>query len=171
MGNAGVLLRAYVYIRLLGHEGLTRVAEFASLNANYLQAQLAQAGFELAYPKRRASHEFIITFKDAKKKMNISALDIAKRLLDYGFHAPTMYFPLLVPECFLIEPTETESKQDLDAFVDALIAILREAAENPEILLKAPHRLPVKRLDEVKAAKDLDLNWKMSSRNLEHLSE
>lgn len=159
MGNAGVLLRAYAYARLLGCQGLPRVAEFATLNANYLQARLAKAGFELAYPNRRASHEFIITFKNVKKQLNVSALDIAKRLLDYGFHAPTMYFPLIVPECFLIEPTETEAKQDLDAFVNALIAILQEAEKDPEKLRTAPHHLPVRRLDEVKAARDLSLVW------------
>lgn len=160
MGNAGIILRAYFYARLLGREGLHRVSQFAALNANYLLARLKKAGFQAAYPNRRASHEFIITLKQEAKTLHISALDVAKRLLDYGFHAPTMYFPLLVPECLLIEPTETESKDVLDAFADALIAIINEAKQDPAILKNAPHTLPVKRLDEVKAARDLDLTYK-----------
>lgn len=160
MGNAGIILRAYMYAKLLGKEGLERVAEFATLNANYLLAKLKKAGFTLAYPKRRASHEFIITLKKEAKEWHVSALDVAKRLLDHDFHAPTMYFPLLVPECLLIEPTETESKEMLDAFADTLIRILEEAKTNPEALLKAPSSLPVERLDEVKAARELDLTWR-----------
>jgi glycine dehydrogenase subunit 2 len=160
MGNAGILLRAYLYARLLGKEGLHRIAEFATLNANYLLVRLRAAGFTLAYPKRRASHEFIITLKNEEKSLHISALDIAKRLLDYGFHAPTMYFPLIVPECLLIEPTETESKEVLDAFADTLIRIMEEANTNPALLKEAPHTLSVRRLDEVKAARELDLVYK-----------
>jgi glycine dehydrogenase subunit 2 len=159
MGNAGIILRAYLYARLLGREGLLRVSQFATLNANYLLARLKTAGFTAAYDKRRASHEFIITLKNEAKTLHISALDVAKRLLDYGFHAPTMYFPLLVPECLLIEPTETESKDVLDAFTDALIKIIEEAKQDPAILKNAPHTLPVKRLDEVKAARELDLTY------------
>lgn len=157
MGNAGIILRAYLYARLLGKEGLHRVAEFATLNANYLLARLKKAGFTASFPTRRASHEFIITLKNEYKELNISALDVCKRLLDYGFHAPTMYFPLLIPECLLIEPTETESKETLDGFVEALISIMEEAKKDPEILKQAPHTLPVKRLDEVKAARELNL--------------
>jgi glycine dehydrogenase subunit 2 len=160
MGNAGIILRAYMYALLLGKEGMHRVAEFATLNANYLLERLRAAGFTPAYPKRRASHEFIITLKNEAKELHITALDVAKRLLDYDFHAPTMYFPLLVPECLLIEPTETESKQAVDAFADALIKVLEEAKTNPEILKNAPHSLPVRRLDEVKAARELDLVYK-----------
>lgn len=159
MGNAGILLRAYFYARLLGRDGLHRVAEFATLNANYLMIRLKAAGFTLAYPNRRASHEFIITLKNEAKTLHITALDVAKRLLDYGFHAPTMYFPLLVPECLLIEPTETESKEALDAFADALITILEEARKEPSLLKGAPYTLPVRRLDDVKAARELDLVW------------
>ncbi len=159
-GNAGVLLRAYVYARMLGKQGMQRVGEYATLNANYLMVKLAQAGFELAFAKRRATHEFVLTFRKQAKELHISAMDFAKRLLDYGYHAPTTYFPLLVPECFLIEPTETEAKQDLDGFVTAMIAILAEAQTTPDALTGAPHTLPVKRLDDVKAAKDLDLAWK-----------
>lgn len=160
MGNAGIILRAYLYARLLGKEGLQRVAEFATLNANYLMARLKAAGFTPAYPERRASHEFIITLKNEAKTLHITALDVAKRLLDYGFHAPTMYFPLLVPECLLIEPTETESKEVLDAFADAMIKILEEAKSDANILKGAPYTLPVRRLDDVKAARELDLVFK-----------
>ena len=157
MGNAGIILRAYMYARLLGQEGMVRVAEFATLNANYLLARLKKAGFTPAYPKRLATHEFIITLKNEAKELHVTALDVAKRLLDYGVHAPTMYFPLLVPECLLIEPTESESKEVLDAFADTLIQILKEAKTQPELLKNAPHHLPVRRLDEVKAARELDL--------------
>ena len=160
MGNAGVLLRAYIYMRMLGREGMSRVGEFATLNANYLLARLRAAGFDLAYPTRRASHEFIITLKRQAKERNVTAMDVAKRLLDYGFHAPTTYFPLLVPECLLIEPTETESKETLDAFVEAMIAILAEAETEADKLKGAPYTMPVRRLDDVRAAKQLDLTWK-----------
>jgi glycine dehydrogenase subunit 2 len=160
MGNAGVLLRAYVYMRMLGRAGMTRVAEFATLNANYMLARLKAAGFDAAYPERRASHEFILTLKRMAKEQGVTAMDVAKRLLDYGFHAPTTYFPLLVPECLLIEPTETEALEDLDAFIDALIAIRTEADDQPQTVRDAPHDLPVRRLDDVRAAKQLDLVWK-----------
>jgi glycine dehydrogenase subunit 2 len=160
MGNAGVNLRAYIYMRLLGREGMVRVAEFAALNANYMMKRLQALGFEAAYPKRRASHEFIITLKQENKAYHVTAMDVAKRLLDYGFHAPTTYFPLLVPECLLIEPTETEAKEDLDSFCDAMAAIREEMAHDPEKLASAPHTMPVRRLDDVRAAKQLDLAWK-----------
>jgi glycine dehydrogenase subunit 2 len=160
MGNAGVLLRAYIYMRMLGREGMSRVGEFATLNANYLQARLRAAGYELAYPTRRASHEFIVTMKKQARELDVTAMDIAKRLLDHGFHAPTTYFPLLVPECLLIEPTETESKETLDAFVDAMVAILDEAQSDAAKLKGAPYTMPVRRLDDVRAAKQLELTWK-----------
>ena len=160
MGNAGVLLRAYIYMRMLGREGMSRVGEFATLNANYLLARLRRAGFDAAYPNRRASHEFILTMKRQAKDLGITAMDFAKRLLDYGYHAPTTYFPLLVPECLLIEPTETESKETLDGFIEAMIAIQREAEQEPERVKGAPHTMPVRRLDDVRAAKQLDLTWK-----------
>ncbi len=159
-GNMGVLLRAWVYARMLGGKGMQRVAEFAALNANYLAAELQKGGFELAFPERRASHEFIVTLKKLKDATGISAMDFAKRLLDYGFHAPTTYFPMLVPECLLIEPTETESKETLDAFVQAMIAVKFEAESQPELVKSAPHKLPSRRLDDVKAARELDLVWK-----------
>ncbi len=160
IGNAGVLLRAYIYARLLGREGMRRVAEYATLNANYLMTELGKAGFEIAFPTRRASHEFIVTLQDLKQKTGVTAMDVAKRLLDKGFHAPTAYFPLLVPECLLIEPTETESKQTLDAFVRAMREILDEARTDPELVKTAPHSTPVRRLDEVKAAREPDLAWR-----------
>jgi glycine dehydrogenase subunit 2 len=160
MGNAGVLLRAYVYARLLGREGMHRVAEFATLNANYLAARLEQHGFDLAFKGRRASHEFIITLKKQKATLDLTATDVAKRLLDYGFHAPTIYFPLLVPECLLIEPTESEDKQTLDAFVEALVKIWDEAKADIAKVKGAPYTLPVRRLDDVRAARQLDIAWK-----------
>ena len=160
MGNPGVLLRAYIYARMLGRDGMRRVADFATLNANYLMAKLVKAGFEVAYPQRRASHEFIVTLRNLKSETGITAMDFAKRLLDKGFHAPTTYFPLLVPECLLIEPTETESKQTLDAFAAAMKEVLEEARSDPEIVKKAPHTMPVRRLDDVRAARQLDLRWK-----------
>src|SRR5271170_3108611 len=160
MGNTGVLLRAYIYMRLLGREGMHRVGEYATLNANYLFKRLKDAGFDAAYPQRRASHEFIVTLKRQARDLDVTAMDFAKRLLDYGFHAPTTYFPLLVPECLLIEPTETESRQTLDAFVTAMTSILREAREQPQQLRLAPHNLPVKRLDDVRAARELDLAYR-----------
>jgi glycine dehydrogenase subunit 2 len=163
MGNAGVLLRAYVYMRMLGREGMQRVAEYSTLNANYLLARLKKAGFEAAYPERRASHEFIITMKRQARELGVNAMDFAKRLLDYGFHAPTTYFPLLVPECLLIEPTETEAKEELDAFVEALIAIQAEAEQDAAKVKGAPYTLPVRRLDDVRAAKQLDLTYGMRS--------
>ncbi|MGH8492906.1 MAG: aminomethyl-transferring glycine dehydrogenase subunit GcvPB [Moraxellaceae bacterium] len=159
MGNAGVLLRAYYYGRALGRDGLHRVGEYSTLNANYMMARLAAEGFQLAYPERRASHEFIITFAKEAKELGVTAMDFAKRLLDYGFHSPTTYFPLLVPECWLIEPTETESVDELDAFVDALVKIREEARTTPEVVKGAPHTQPVRRLDDVRAARELDLKW------------
>lgn len=160
MGNAGVLLRAAYYAYALGREGLHRVGEFSTLNANYLMQRLVKEGFQLAYPERRASHEFIITFAREARELGVSAMDIAKRLLDYGYHAPTTYFPLLVPECFLIEPTETESPDELDGFADALVKILEEARTEPELVKGAPHTLPVRRLDDVRAARELNLVWR-----------
>jgi glycine dehydrogenase subunit 2 len=159
MGNAGVLLRAYVYARMLGREGMRRVADFATLNANYLMVRLCEAGFDVAFPGRRATHEFIVTLKRQKDELGVTAMDFAKRLLDYNIHAPTTYFPLLVPECLLIEPTETETREELDAFVEAMVSILREAETDAELLHEAPHTQPVRRLDEVRAAKHLDLVW------------
>ncbi|MDI1351442.1 MAG: aminomethyl-transferring glycine dehydrogenase subunit GcvPB [bacterium] len=159
MGNASILLRAYFYMKVLGKEGLLRVSEYATLNANYLLKQLTKAGFTPAYPQRRASHEFILTLSPEKKAYGITAMDLAKRLLDYRMHAPTTYFPLLVPECLLIEPPETESKEELDGFIKAMTCIREEAKSDPCLIKDAPYTLPVKRLDDVKAARELDLNY------------
>ncbi len=159
-GNTGILLRAYIYARMIGREGMERVADYATLNANFMMARLKAAGFEPAFPARRATHEFIITLKREAKELGVNARDFGKRLLDYGLHAPTTYFPLLVPECLLIEPTETESRETLDAFIEVMAQIREEAQQNPAIVTGAPHTLPVKRLDDVKAARELDLVWK-----------
>ena len=159
MGNTGVLLRAYIYARMLGREGMHRVAEYATLNANYLMKRLEDVGFDLGYPRRRATHEFIVTLKRQAKEQGVTAMDFAKRLLDFGYHAPTTYFPLLVPECLLIEPTESETREELDGFVEAMRKIQEEAETNPDLLHEAPHTRPVRRLDEVRAARELDVRW------------
>lgn len=156
-GNPGVLLRAYIYARMLGRAGMSRVGEFATLNANYLAAELSKRGFDLGLPERRASHEFVVTVARQKKEFGVTALDFAKTLLDYGIHAPTNYFPLIVPECLLIEPTETETKEELDRFVTAMEEILALAASDPEKMKGAPYTLPVRRLDDVKAVRELDI--------------
>ena len=122
--------------------------------------QLKRSGVVLNW---RSSHEFIITLKKEARELHVTAMDFAKRLLDLGYHAPTTYFPLLVPECLLIEPTETEAKEVLDGFMDALSQIREEAKTNPELVTGAPHTLPVKRLDDVRAARQLDLCWKAST--------
>ena len=159
MGNAGILLRAYIYMRLLGCDGMRRVSEYATLNANYLMKQLANAGFDVAFPERRASHEFIVSLKGIARETGCTAMDFAKALLDRGFHAPTTYFPTLVPECLLIEPTETETRQELDAFTAALIDIRDQARTDPDEVKAAPRTTPVRRLDDVRAARQLDLAW------------
>jgi glycine cleavage system P protein (glycine dehydrogenase) subunit 2 len=153
-GNYGVLVRAYAYIRVLGSEGLRRAAEHAVLNANYLQARLKHT-YPIPHADRTCMHEFVA--QGVVQGSDVRALDIAKRLIDYDFHPPTNYFPLIVPEALMIEPTETESKQTLDAFVDAMAKIAQEAKDNPQLLHEAPHTAPTRRLDEVKAAKQLVL--------------
>jgi glycine dehydrogenase subunit 2 len=158
-GNVGVQLRAYVYALMLGGNGMRQVAELATLNANYLMARLAAAGFTPAFPQRHATHEFIISLKQVAKELHVSAYDFAKRLLDLGLHAPTVYFPKLIPECMLIEPTETESRETLDRFAEAMAAILAEARTQPEALKSAPQATPVRRLDEVGAARRLNLAY------------
>lgn len=157
MGNANVLMRAHTYLRLLGKTGAKRVSQFATLNANYLMKQLEKVGYTLAFPTRRASHEFIITAKPLMQKTGVNALDIAKRLLDFGIYAPTIYFPLLISECLLIEPTETENKQTLDRFVEVMKIIYEEAHADPHKLKHAPYTTPVGRLDEVRAARELEI--------------
>jgi glycine dehydrogenase subunit 2 len=154
-GNVGILLRGYCYIRTLGAQGLREVSENAVLNANYLLA-LVKDGYEVPYGDR-CMHEFVASARGLRRQRRISAMDIAKRLLDFGYHAPTVYFPLVVPEALMIEPTETESKETLDAFAEAL---LRIRDEDPEMLHNAPHTLPISRPDEVRAAKEPILRWK-----------
>ncbi len=160
MGNIGILIRAWAYARMLGRGGLRRVSDHATLAANYLLARLTAAGYEPAFPSRRASHEFILTLRRLERQCGVRAMDVAKRLLDYGHHAPTTYFPLLVPECLLIEPTESEPREVLDRFVAALESIRQEGELTPELVREAPHNLPVRRLDEVQAARRLDLRWR-----------
>ena len=149
-GPFGVFVRSYAFIRMWGPR-LREMSEVAVLNANYLLARLRDA-YELPYD-RLCMHEFVVSARPLKREHGITALDVAKRLMDHGFHPPTIYFPLVVPEALMIEPTETEAKETLDAFADAMAAIAREAAESPELLKQAPHGRPVGRLDEVKAAK------------------
>ncbi|BAJ63706.1 aminomethyl-transferring glycine dehydrogenase subunit GcvPB [Anaerolinea thermophila] len=153
-GHFGIMIRAYTYIAMHGPEGLRKVAENAVINANYLQARL-RGTYKIPYD-RICMHEFVVEGKWADAP-EIIALDISKRLMDYDFHPPTNYFPLIVHDALMIEPTETESKQTLDAFADALIKIAEEAHTQPELLKSAPHNTPVRRVDEVKAAKDLVL--------------
>jgi glycine dehydrogenase subunit 2 len=149
-GPFGVFVRSYAFIRAYG-PALKEMSEVAVLNANYLLARLKDA-YELPFD-RLCMHEFVISARNLKRAHGITALDVAKRLMDYGFHPPTIYFPLIVPEALMIEPTETESKETLDAFAEAMLSIAREAAEQPELLKEAPHVRPVKRLDVVRAAK------------------
>ncbi|MBU2535331.1 MAG: aminomethyl-transferring glycine dehydrogenase subunit GcvPB [Chloroflexota bacterium] len=157
-GNFGVMVKAYAYIRSLGAEGLREVSENAVLNANYIKEKL-KPYYHLPYD-RTCMHEVVFSGKRQKAK-GVATLDIAKRLLDYGFHPPTIYFPQVVEEAVMIEPTETESKETLDAFIEAMVEIAREAEENPESLRSAPHSTPVRRLDEVNAARKPDLRWKL----------
>ncbi|WAA11438.1 aminomethyl-transferring glycine dehydrogenase subunit GcvPB [Fervidibacillus halotolerans] len=149
-GNFGINIRAYAYIRTMGPDGLKKVAENAVLNANYMMRKLSPY-YDLPFD-RHCKHEFVLSGR-RQKKLGVRTLDIAKRLLDFGFHPPTIYFPLNVEEALMIEPTETESKETLDAFIDTMIQIAQEAEENPEIVQDAPHTTVVKRLDEAKAAR------------------
>jgi glycine dehydrogenase subunit 2 len=155
-GNFGVLVRAYTYIRTLGAAGLKSISANAVLNANYIMEALKDI-YYLPYD-RRCMHEVVFS-ADRQKRRNVSGLDIAKRLLDYGFHAPTMYFPLIVHEALMIEPTESENRETLDAFIEALREIDREATEDPALVREAPHTTPVSRLDEARAARQPDLRW------------
>ena len=156
-GNFSVILKAYAYILALGKEGLMQAAEIAVLNANYCQARL-KAEYDLAFDKA-CMHECV--FSAARQTKNgVHALDIAKYLIDQGYHPPTIYFPLIVKEALMIEPTETESKETLDAFIDTLLEIAQLAKNNPSALTQAPVAMPIKRLDEVRAARQPDLCWK-----------
>lgn len=149
-GNFGINVRAYTYIRTMGPDGLKAVTEYAVLNANYMMRRLAEY-YDLPF-NRHCKHEFVLSGK-RQKKLGVRTLDIAKRLLDFGYHPPTIYFPLNVEEAIMIEPTETESKETLDAFIDAMIQIAKEAEENPEIVQEAPHTTVVGRMDETTAAR------------------
>jgi glycine dehydrogenase subunit 2 len=150
-GPFGVFVRSYAYMRMYGPQ-LREMSEAAVLNANYVLARLKDA-YDLSFD-RLCMHEFVLSARSLKRDHGSTALDVAKRLMDYGFHPPTIYFPLIVPEALMIEPTETETKETLDAFCDAMLAIAREASESPELLKEAPHNRPVRRLDEVRAAKN-----------------
>jgi glycine dehydrogenase subunit 2 len=154
-GNFGILVRAYTYIRTLGPEGLRKVSEYAVLNANYMLARLTPY-FDVPHP-RFCKHEFVLS-GNRQKKLGVRTLDIAKRLLDFGYHPPTIYFPLSVEECIMIEPTETESKQTLDSFIDTMIAISKEVEDNPELVKNAPYTTVVSRMDEALAARKPVLN-------------
>lgn len=149
-GNFGINVRAYTYIRSMGPDGLKAVTEYAVLNANYMMRRLAEF-YDLPFDKH-CKHEFVLSGR-RQKKLGVRTLDIAKRLLDFGYHPPTIYFPLNVEECIMIEPTETESKETLDSFVDIMIQIAKEAEENPEIVQEAPHTTVVGRMDEATAAR------------------
>ena len=157
-GNTGVLVRAYTYLRAHGASGLRDVSDDAVLAANYLKARLAGT-FDLPYD-RACKHEFVASASSLKAATGVRTLDIAKRLIDFGFHPPTIYFPLIVDEGMLIEPTETETLETLDAFADTLIAIAAEAGTDPETVKTAPHTAPVRRLDEAKAARQPNLRWR-----------
>ncbi len=158
VGNVGVLVRAYAYILAHGGRGLTEVSEDAVLAANYLRLRVGES-FEIPYD-RTCMHEFVASAAGLKRETGIRTLDVAKRLIDHGFHPPTVYFPLTIEEGMLIEPTETESVETLDAFADALAAIAREAREAPHLVTSAPTTAPVRRLDEAAAARQPDLRWR-----------
>ena len=162
-GNFGVMIKAYAYIRSCGPQGIRRISENAIINANYLMESLKEY-YHLPYPGP-CQHEFVLSGVKQKEK-GVKTLDIAKRLLDYGLHAPTIYFPLIVSEALMIEPTESESKESLDEFIEAMININKEIQENPEAVKSAPRNTPVARLDEVKAAKDLNVRWRGESKRV-----
>ena len=151
-----VIVKAYTYIKSLGGEGLKEACQHAVLNANYLRNQLSDS-YHIPY-NRLCKHEFVSSSRK-QNDQGISTLDIAKRLMDYGYHPPTVYFPLIIPEAIMIEPTETESKERLDGFVETMRAIAREAAENPDLVKHAPHNAVIKRVDEVTAARKPILKW------------
>ena len=157
VGNFGMMVRAYTYIREMGGAGLTQATEMAVLNANYLRARLASV-YPLASEKP-SMHEVIFSDKKLKKETGVQTLDVAKRLMDYGFHPPTVYFPLVVPGALMIEPTETESKETLDLFADAMLQISEEAHRDPELVKTAPHQTALRRLDETRAARHPVLRW------------
>jgi glycine cleavage system P protein (glycine dehydrogenase) subunit 2 len=156
-GNIGVLVRAYAYVFAHGADGLQAVSERAALNANYLLS-LVDESYPAAYPAR-PMHEFVSTARGLKEAYGVRAMDVAKRVIDLGFHPSTVYFPLVVEEAMMMEPTETETKETLEAFAEALLQVAREAAEEPALLHEAPRTTPVRRLDEARAARHLKLRW------------
>jgi len=156
-GNVAVMVRAYAYLLTMGRDGLARVGELSVLNANYLKERL-KASYDLPYD-RLCKHEFVLSARGLKDRLGVTALDVAKRLLDFGIHPPTVYFPLIVQEALMIEPTETESLEVLDRFVEAMETIVREAGESPQTLKQAPSRTPVRRIDEVLAARRPIVRW------------
>ncbi len=158
-GNFLVFVRALTYILMMGDEGLKFISEIAVLNANYLRKRLVEVGYELRFDEP-TMHEFVLTLKELRKNYGVKAQDVAKRLLDYGLHAPTVYFPIIVEEAFMIEPTESESKRTLDAFAKAMEDILEECRTDKRKVLEAPQNTPISRPDEVKAARELVLSWK-----------
>ena len=157
-GNFGVLVRAYAYVSILGNLGISRASEDAVINANYILSQL-KGYYDLPYD-RVCMHEVVLSARNLRRNHGVSALDVAKRLIDYGIHPPTMYFPLIVDEALMIEPTETESKETLDYFIAVMKAIAQEVVESPELLHEAPHSTPNARLDEARAARRPDLRWR-----------
>jgi glycine dehydrogenase subunit 2 len=157
-GNAAVLVRAYAYVFLHGADGLRAVSELAALNANYL-ATLIGDDFPLAFTGGRPMHEFVATAKRLKDETGIRAMDVAKRLIDLGYHPSTVYFPLVVDEAMMVEPTETETKETLEAFAAAMRQAAAEARSDPDLLHAAPITTPVRRLDEARAARHLKLRW------------
>jgi glycine dehydrogenase subunit 2 len=157
-GNAGVLVRAYAYVFLHGADGLKAVSELAALNANYLAALIAD-DFPLAFPDGRPMHEFVSTAKRLMDETGVRAMDVAKRLIDLGYHPSTVYFPLVVEEAMMVEPTETETKETLEGFAAAIRQAAAEARTDPDLLHEAPVTTPVRRLDEARAARHLKLRW------------
>ena len=160
-GNFGALVRAYAYISTLGKEGIPQISEDSVINANYIMSQL-KGYYDLPYD-RTCMHEVVFSARNLKREHGVSALDVSKRLIDYGIHPPTMYFPLIVEEALMIEPTETESKQTLDYFIEVMKTIAKEAAEDPDLLHNAPHNTPNTRLDEARAARRPNLRWRRES--------
>ena len=156
-GNFGALVRAWSYIATLGKEGIPQISEDAVINANYVLSQL-RGVYDLPYD-RACMHEVVFSATNLKRRNGVRALDVAKRLIDYGIHPPTMYFPLIVDEALMVEPTETESRETLDYFIEVMKAIAQEATENPDLLHDAPHNTPNTRLDEARAARRPVLKW------------
>ena len=159
-GNFGVLVRAYTYIRILGAEGISKISEDAVINSNYILSNLKDY-YDLPYD-RLCMHEVVFSLKNLKSDYGISALDVSKRLIDYNIHPPTMYFPQIVEEALMVEPTETESKETLDNFIDVMRIITSEAKKTPNILHSAPNT----RLDEAKAARVPQLRWREYQRGI-----